>query len=78
MTFWAFSELQSFLRKFKSTDTLTPCFLAAIKAFSVSSAAASETAGVIPVKWNQSASLKISSKSKSASVAVEMEEWARS
>ncbi len=66
------------MRKFRSTDTFTPCFLAAISAFSVSCAALSDTAGVMPVKWNQSAPSKMASKSKSASVAVEMEECALS
>ena len=40
----------------------------------VSTAAESEIAGVIPVKWNQSASTKMASKSNSCSVAVEIEE----
>ena len=78
ITFWAFSEDHSFLRKFKSTETVTPWALAAFKAASVSSIAASLTAGVIPVKWNQSASAKISSKLNSSAVAVEIELCARS
>ena len=41
-------------------------------------AALSDTAGVIPVKWNQSASLKIASKSKSFLVAVVIDECALS
>ena len=74
MTCCAFSDVHSFLRKFRSTEIFTPCFLAAISAFSVSTAAESEIAGVIPVKWNQSASAKMASKSNSCSVAVEIEE----
>ena len=45
------------MRKFRSTDTFTPCFFAATSAFSVSSAALSDTAGVVPVnlrKYNVS------------------------
>ena len=52
--------------------------MAALQAASVSSAAASETAGVIPVKWNQSAPSKISSKSKSEMLAVAIDELALS
>ena len=78
ITFLAFSLDQSFLRKLRSTDTVTFAFLAAINAASVSSIAASDIAGVIPVKWNQSASLKISSKLKSETFAVEIELCARS
>ncbi len=66
------------MRKFRSTETFTPCFFAAFRASSVSTAAASDTAGVIPVKWNQSAPAKTASKSKSSAVAVEMEECALS
>ncbi len=78
ITFCAFSLDHSFLRKLRSTETVTPCFLAAFNACSVSLAALSLTAGVIPVKWNQSAPSKIASKSKSFSVAVVMEECALS
>ena len=65
-------SVHSFLRKFRSHETVTPCFFAAFKAASVKSAALSDTAGVMPVKWNQSQSLKIASKSKSFSVAVQV------
>lgn len=75
---WAFSLVQSFLRKFRSTDTVTPCFLAAMQARRVSSAALSEIAGVMPDQWNQSAPSMMASKSKSAASASAMDECARS
>ena len=53
---------------------MIPFALAAFKAASVNSAAPSLNAGVIPVKWNQSAPSKIASKSKSDAVASAIEE----
>ena len=43
----AFSEVQSFLRKFRSTDTVTPWRFAASQARRVSSAALSDIAGPV-------------------------------
>lgn len=47
---YGFSEVQSFLRKLRSQEMVTPCFLAAIHAWRKHSALASEMAGVIPLQ----------------------------
>ena len=74
----AFSEVQSFLRKFRSTDTVTPWRFAASQARRVSSAALSDMAGLMPDQWNHAAPSIIASKSKSAGSASAMAELARS
>ena len=48
----AFSDVQSFLRKLRSTDTVTPWRLAASQAAFTISAALSLIAGVMPDQWN--------------------------
>ena len=55
-----------------------PFSFAALQASKQISATLSPSAGVIPVKWNQSAPAKISSQLKSAAVAVTIAEPARS
>ena len=57
---------------------MIPFAFAALHASKQIAATLSPSAGVIPVKWNQSAPSKILSQSKSAVVAVAMEEPARS
>ena len=74
----AFSFVHSFLRKFRSTETVTPWRLAASQAKRVSSAALSEMAGVMPDQWNQAAPSMIASKSKSFTSASAIAECARS
>ena len=74
----AFSEVQSFLRKLRSTETMTPWRFAAWQASLVSRAALSEIAGVIPDQWNHAAPSMMESKSKSSGSASAIAEWARS
>ena len=78
ITLMAFWLVHNFLRKFKSTDTVTPCRLAASQANLVNSAALSLMAGVIPLQWNHWAPSMMASKSKSSGSASAIEEWARS
>jgi len=54
---------QSFLRKFRSMETVAPAFLAACMAARAASAASWLTAGVMPVTWNHSASFMMEAKS---------------
>ena len=61
----AFSLVHSFLRKLRSTLTVTPWRFAASQARRVSSAALSDIAGVMPDQWNHCAPSMIASKSKS-------------
>lgn len=75
---WAFSEVQSFFRKLRSQETVTPYFFAAIQASRRHSADASEMAGVMPLQWNHCASFIMVSKSKSDGVASAMDDPARS
>ena len=49
ITFCACASVQSFLRKFRSTDTFTPAFFAASIDSRVHAAAFSPSAGVMPV-----------------------------
>ena len=69
---------QSFFRKFRSHETVTPCAFAALHASRQRSGSAPPNAGVIPVQWNQSAPEKIVSQSNSPAAACEMAEPARS
>ena len=55
-----------------------PFALAALQASSVSAAALSESAGVMPVQWNHDAFSKIASQSNSDTAALAMAEPARS
>ena len=57
--------VQKYLKKFKSQLIVNPSFLAIQHASLQISAALSDNAGVIPVKWNQSASAKASAQKKS-------------
>ncbi len=49
------SHRQSFLRKFRSQETVRPCAFASLTAASTASAAVFESEGVMPVVWNQPA-----------------------
>ena len=73
---WAWD--QSFFRKFRSQLTVTPISLAVLHASRQISGRLPPRAGVIPVKWNQSAPWKMAFQSKSEGTASAMAEWARS
>ena len=75
---FACSLVHNFLRKLRSHEICNPCFFASLQASNVIWATCGFNAGVIPVKWNQSASKKISFQSKSVGEASEIEEPARS
>ena len=54
-------QRHSFLRKFRSHDTVRPAAFAACAAANVASAAAREMEGVMPVTWNQPAPPSVTS-----------------
>ena len=49
----ASAEVQSFLRKLRSTLIVQPAALAALQAVATSFSGPSPSAGVMPVQWNQ-------------------------
>jgi len=69
---------QSFLRKLRSQDTVSPMALAACTPSRQTAAVPSLMAGVMPVQWNQSAPARTDCQSTSPGFTSEIEEPARS